>query len=86
VTRRAFRLRWWCSLLALREFLSKLRNLFRGRRPVGPAGVAVKHQIAGFEGIFKLVPGKQDGLVVIVRTYNFECGSVAHVVCLAERP
>lgn len=50
-----------------------------GGRPVRIARVAVKDERAGFQGFFEFFSTKRDGLIVIVRTNDFEVDAFTHV-------
>ena len=62
----------------LRELLSKFGYVFVGGRPVRVACITVEHQRTGFQCFFEFFLTECNGLVVVVRTNNFEIYAVAH--------
>lgn len=58
--------------------LAKFGDLFLRWRPVRLASIAVEHHRAGFQRFLELFPAERDGLVMVVRTYNFKIHAVVH--------
>ena len=49
-----------------------------GWRPVRVTSVAVEHERTGFQSLFEFFAAECDGLVVVVRTDDFEVEAIAH--------